>query len=216
MRAFLSFKCSEIKVTKRQSEGGKVISREISNLLVFWIWWRCNYVENHGKHDYENEKEENENLEVVDHSSDHGNNKTEALEDFHIEKGLNKAEDDVENQKEDWFSLFWAYKNLEIAAVVSNHYMKEIQEKIAILNKLKKTNLHNLFTIDVQRVQKCNEYCSDILLPFVIWEQIFFVRNVIVISQFTIFVLHQMPMVKVDIVDVQEKRNKLDQVKDSS
>lgn len=90
--AFLGFECSEVKVTKGQSNRGQVVPHEISYFFVFWIRWRCDYVENHGKHDYENEKEDNENLEVVDNSFDHGNNETEALEDFHVEERLNQAE----------------------------------------------------------------------------------------------------------------------------
>ena len=123
IRAVLSFQYSEFKVTEGQSDGSQVVTGELFNLLVFLVCWRYKEAENHGEHGYDNDKEENENPKVITNSSDHGNYETEALEDLHVEEGLYQAEKDVENQEKEGCGLFWYYKNLNKAAIVSDNRM---------------------------------------------------------------------------------------------
>ena len=58
-------------------------------VLCSWVW-RDN-VENHCEHDYKNEEETHENLEVTDDTDDHRNNITEALYNTHEKECLKQA-----------------------------------------------------------------------------------------------------------------------------
>ena len=65
-------------------------------------------------------------------------------------------------------------------------------------------------------MQKHDENGSNVVFPIVIRKQILLVGNIVVISQRSIFVFHQVPVVEVHIVNVQDKSNLLDQMGDGS
>jgi len=122
-----SFKCSEIKVTKGESECGQEVSGDLSNFGVLGLGWRGDDVEDHGEHHDENDKEQDEDLEVNDDLKNHCDNETKALEDFHVEECFDETEDDGQNQDENGSRSLGTFVELKIATVVSDCHMENIQ-----------------------------------------------------------------------------------------
>ena len=153
----VSLKCSKIKVTKGESECGQEVTGDLSNFGVFWFRWRGDDVEDHGEHHDENDKEQDEDLEVDDDLKNHCDNETKDLEDFHVEEGFYKTEDDGQNQNENGLRSWGTFEELEIATVESDCYMKNIQPVDTNCDEFEKSNLESLLTIIVQWNEKHNE-----------------------------------------------------------
>lgn len=212
----VGLKSSEIKVSKGESERGQEVSSDISNLGVLSFLWWSNDIEDHGEHHDENDEENDEDLEVNDDLKNHGHDETEALEDFHVEEGFDKAEDDGKDQDEDGLSLLWTFEDLEVAAIVSDGHVKDIQPVNANLNEFEKSNFEGLLTVDIQRMNKHDDNDSEVVLPVVIRKKIVIVRNIVLIVEGTIFVLHETSVVEIDVVDVEDEGDLLDQMGESS
>jgi hypothetical protein len=204
------FECSEIKVTKGESECGQEVTGDISDLFVLGFLWRSDDVEDHGEHHDENDEEQDEDLEVNDDLKNHCDNETKALEDFHVEEGFYKTEDDGQNQDENGLSCLGTFEELEIATIESDCHMKNIQPVDTNLNEFDESDLESLLTVNIQWMEKHGKNYSEVVLPIVIRKGIFLVRDIIFLIESTVFVLHQASVVEIDIVDVQDKSNLLD------
>lgn len=153
----VTLECSEIKVTKGESECGQEVTGNLTNFIVLRLRWRGDDVEDHGEHHDENDKEQDEDLEVNDDLKDHCDNETKALEDFHVEEGFYKTEDDGQNEDQNGLRALWTFEELEIATVVSDCHMENIQPVNANLNEFDEADLESLLSIDVQRMEEHSE-----------------------------------------------------------
>lgn len=187
---FVTFEHSKIEVSEGDSECGQKVTGNHSNLVIFWSAWWGDDVEDHGEHDNKNYEENDENLKVNNDLKNHRDDETEALEDFHVEEGLDEAEDDGEKEDQNGIGVLWAFEKLEIATVISNDHMENIQPVDWNLSEFNETNLEHLLTIGVKWMEKHNKNDAQVVVPHIIGEEVFLVIHIVLWIQTTVFFLH--------------------------
>jgi len=93
----ISFKNTEIKITKTQSESSKEITHEPPNMLIFSSVIFSNDIEDHREHENQDCEEDHEDLKISYDAHNHSHNITETLNNSHEEECLKKTNQNNEN-----------------------------------------------------------------------------------------------------------------------